>query len=83
MKIGGTLYFKIKFKDDHFNFLKLSLSTPYLYAKSDVYEFYAEDQKTIGISLKTCAEFESSAYRWSFVLLVLGFGIGVTRQWSY
>ena len=81
MKIGGSKY--ITFDYGICNYLRFSFYSPYLYLESDVYKKYSEEQRSAGIQAPTLISFDSSAHHWSFSFLILGFGFGITRQWSY
>lgn len=83
MKIGLDYIASFKFKNDYFNFLKVGVCTPYISAESDIHDFFAEEQKSYQISANTSIGLALSTHHWSFHFLVLGFGIRITRQWSY
>jgi len=83
MQIGGSRCVTFEFNNDSFNYFRVWAHTPFVYAKSDVYDLFAENQKTYGISLSTHIKLDLSDHHWSFSFLVLGFGIGLVRQWGY
>lgn len=83
MKIGGTLWYTHQFGECRFDYFKVGISFPMLYKKEDIYEFYAEATKNIGIEMPTSIGFERSCSFWSFDFCILGFGIKLLRQKSY
>jgi hypothetical protein len=83
MKIGGSQSITFEFDNNHFNYLRLMVYTPFIYAKSNEYDLFAEEQKSCGVSFNTSLGLDLSAHHWEFHVLVLGFGIRLLRQWSY
>lgn len=69
------------------NFLHIDLAFPDIYIwKKQPTGFYDDDEsvsRTIGLSLKTKLVFYLDRDMWCLKIILLGFGIEITRQWSY
>lgn len=83
MKIGGMYSITFEFDNSSFNYIRIGLSSPGIYAKSDVHDFYAEEQKSYAFVAPTKIGLDTSPHHWSFTAMILGFGVKVIRQWSY
>jgi len=82
MNIGGHYKLFEKEYEPLCNYLRCTLSSPYLTAKSDT-DCWADEFTTIKLDFDTKISFTYSSMHWTFMFYILGFGICLQRQWDY